>query len=197
MDELLSADGTQVGELQIPSTPQGVIVVTPADRAARAAITAALHDAHFATLHLGADDPQPVSHAGPSVRQLTKRVLVAADVISAHPALSNLPIGIFGTDAGGVAALAAACARPERFRAIVSRGSSPDLGSVLDGVRAATLFIADGLDDASIVLNQEAMTRVKGIAELEILPAAPAFDDPGSAAHVARLARRWFARFLP
>jgi hypothetical protein len=37
---------------------------------------------------------------------------------------------------------------------------------------------------------------VRGIAELEILPVIPDWNDAETVAHVAQLARRWFGRFL-
>jgi dienelactone hydrolase len=113
--------------------------------------------------------------------------------------LASLPVGVYGTECGGSAALAAATERPEAFRAIVARDGAPPLaGAAFGGVRAATLLIVNAEDTAAIAFSQDAMTRVQGIAEIEVLVTSGAgFDESETRAQVARLARRWFTRFLP
>jgi pimeloyl-ACP methyl ester carboxylesterase len=194
----LRSTATHVGELQVPDLPLGVVVVADGDAHAQL-MTEELHDAYFATLQL---DPEAIilglNHSRASMRALVDQVLSAADWIGGRPDLADLPVGVFGYDAGGSAALAAATERPHAFRAVVSRDGQPFLaGSTLVGVRAATLLIVDAQDEASIAFSQDAMTRVEGIAELEILAAGETLDSARTRAQVARLARRWFARFLP
>jgi dienelactone hydrolase len=196
MDHLLST--STVGELHVPDLPQGLVVVANDGEASCEIMAEALHEAHFATLQLatGAAGDDSGSHA--SVKALRDQLLAATDWIGACPELAGLPIGLFGTDAGGTAALAAATERPTVFRAVVSRDGRPVLaGSALQELRAATLLIVGDQDDASVAFSQDAMARVQGIAEIEILAATDALDEAGTSAHVARLARRWFERFLP
>ena len=189
MSQLLGSS-TGVGELRVPQAPLGIILVMD-DQPGLVRDT--LEAAHFATLQLdnGALANAPASRA--YVRGIIDQLLGAADWIAGRQELAGLGVGVFGSAAGGSAALAAATERPTAFRAIVALDGRPALGgSALGGVLAATLLIADGQDDASVAFSQDAMTRVQGIAELEIIGAA----DPGTPVHVANLARRWFARFL-
>ncbi len=190
MSQLLgSANG--VGELRVPQAPLGIIVVMDEQPGV---VRDTLDAARFATLQF--DSGTFVPDGVPSrecVRAMIDQLLAATDWIAARQELAGLGVGIFGSAAGGSAALAAAAERPTAFRAIVARDGRPMLGgSALGGVLAATLLIADGQDDASVAFSQDAMARVQGIAELEIIGAT----DAGTAAHVANLARRWFARFL-
>ncbi len=199
MAESLPLVATAVGELRIPRSPHGIVVVA-GNGPASAVVRDTLHKSQFATLQLSGIVPAPRKDApsAADVRQRTEQVLAAADILDEHPELSGLPLGIFGSRAGGGAALAASAARPGAFRALVLRDGHPQVtGRILDAVRAATLLIVDGQDDRAISLNQEMMTRVNGIAELEILPSTPGtYEDPRTLAQVAQLARRWFDRFL-
>ncbi|HSL20771.1 MAG TPA: hypothetical protein VK886_04495 [Vicinamibacterales bacterium] len=199
MDQLLNIDPAIWGELRVPPSPQGlVLVMDSVEGDAAAALATILHLASFATFRLDQVCATPTAPAV-HVRNLTNLLLAAAEWVEGRPELNGLPVGLFGAHAGGGAALAAAARRPDAFRAVVSRAGLPHLsGAALDGVRAATLLIADRQDHSSVAFGQEAMARVAGIAELEILPGAPStYDDAGTAAHVAHLARRWFTRFLP
>jgi dienelactone hydrolase len=190
MSQLLGS-ATGVGELRVPQAPLGIIVVFDEQPAV---VRDTLDAARFVTLQL--DSAAFGSDALASrayIRGIIDQLLAATDWIAARGELAGLAVGVFGSAAGGSAALAAATERPTAFRAIVARDGRPTLGgSALGGVLAATLFIADGQDDAAVAFSQDAMTRVQGIAELEILGAS----DAGTPAHVASLARRWFARFL-
>src|SRR5207253_4904763 len=85
---------------------------------------------------------------------------------------------------------AAASDRPERVRAIVSRGGRPDLaGPVLPRVRQPTLLIVGGDDDVVIELNRQALRELSGIKQMMIVPGAThLFEDPGALEQVAALA---------
>ncbi len=196
MAETLPLVATAVGDLRIPQEPRGVVMVAGDGEASRA-VREILHEGHFATLQLTGRNEASAPTAL-EVRDRTERLLEAADLIARHAELAGLPAGIFGPDATGGAALAAAAGRPGTFRALVLRDGQPRVtGLVFDAIRAATLLIVDGMDDRSIALNQEMMTRVNGIAELELLSNAPGtLEDARTLAQVAQLARRWFDRFL-
>jgi len=92
----------------------------------------------------------------------------------------------------------AAAERPERVRAVVSRGGRPDLaGDELPLVTAPTLLIVGGLDTEVIRLNMLAQTRLGGPSQLEIVAGAGhLFEAPGALERVAALARDWFRRHL-
>ena len=93
---------------------------------------------------------------------------------------------------------AAAADRPERVRAVVSRGGRPDLaGPVLPRVRQPTLLIVGGEDDVVMDLNRLALRELGGIKQLVIIPGAThLFEEPGALEQVAALAREWFLRYL-
>src|SRR4030088_2080080 len=73
-----------------------------------------------------------------------------------------LPVGLFGASTGGGAALVAAARRADRVHGVVSRGGRPDLAAEeWPHVRAPTLLIVGGRDNAVIELNKEAMKQMK------------------------------------
>jgi pimeloyl-ACP methyl ester carboxylesterase len=107
-------------------------------------------------------------------------------------------MGYFGASTGAAAALRAAADVGSRIKAVVSRGGRPDMAeSALDRVQAPTLLIVGGRDDVVIELNQRAFERLRGVKELVIVPGAThLFEEPGALEEVARLAARWFGRYL-
>jgi len=129
---------------------------------------------------------------------LADRLIGAIDWLEQQPETRELSIGLFGASTGAAAALQAAAARPNRVRAVVSRGGRPDLaGEALEHVQAPTLLIV-GADDASVIpLNDEALRRIKAPAEMKLVPGAShLFEEPGTLAAASALARDWFVRYL-
>jgi pimeloyl-ACP methyl ester carboxylesterase len=93
----------------------------------------------------------------------------------------------------------AAAQRPDRVRAVVSRGGRPDLAGVdvLARVRAPTLLIVGGRDDVVLDLTRRALALMNGEKRLEIVPGAThLFEEPGTLERVASLAGGWFVEFL-
>ncbi len=129
---------------------------------------------------------------------LAKRLTAAVDWAHQRPELQSLPIGLFGASTGAAAALIAAARRPDRVKAVVSRGGRPDLArEALAQVKAPTLLIVGGLDFPVIELNQEAGRLLKTTWRLEIVPGAThLFEEPGTLEEVARLTSEWFCRYL-
>ena len=131
---------------------------------------------------------------------LSARLVAAIDWLGWEPATRELGVGVFGASTGGAAALVAAARLPDRVGAVVSRGGRPDLADVdLPNVKAPTLLIVGGLDEAVIDLNQRAMARMKPETpvRLEIVPGAThLFEEPGALERVAHLARDWFTQHL-
>jgi putative phosphoribosyl transferase len=138
--------------------------------------------------------------ADPSTRfqidLLTERLLAATDWAAAGADTQELPLLYFGASTGAAAALRAAAERPDRARAIVSRGGRPDLaGAALAGVRAPTLLIVGGWDDVVLELNRRALARLTCERDLVIVPGAThLFEEPGALERVAQLAASWFLR---
>jgi putative phosphoribosyl transferase len=129
---------------------------------------------------------------------LAHRLTGAIDWLEQQPETRELPIGLFGASTGAAAALQAAAARPNRVRAVVSRGGRPDLaGEALELVRAPTLLIVGAEDTPVIPLNDGALRRMKAPAEMRLVPGAShLFEEPGTLAAASALARDWFVRNL-
>jgi pimeloyl-ACP methyl ester carboxylesterase len=129
---------------------------------------------------------------------LAERLVVAVDWLASDPASAGLSVGLFGASTGGAAALVAAAERPDRVRAVVSRGGRADLaGEALARVQAPTLLLVGGNDDVVIGLNEEAYAQMHGEVRLEIVPGAThLFEEPGTLERVAEAARDWFIGHL-
>jgi pimeloyl-ACP methyl ester carboxylesterase len=129
---------------------------------------------------------------------LARRLTATTEWLGEQPATQRLDMGYFGASTGAAAALRAAADVGSRIKAIVSRGGRPDMAeSALDRVQAPTLLIVGGRDDVVIELNQRAFERLRGVEELVIVPGAThLFEEPGALEEVARLAARWFGRYL-
>lgn len=132
------------------------------------------------------------------IAMLADRLGGLTDRIASEESTRGLSVGLFGASTGAAAALIAAARRPERVRAVVSRGGRPDLaGEELRAVHQPTLFIVGERDPIVIELNQEAMERVPGETRLEIIPTAThLFEERGTLEQVAHLAEIWFLRHL-
>ncbi|HVO04045.1 MAG TPA: hypothetical protein VMT54_17740 [Candidatus Cybelea sp.] len=130
---------------------------------------------------------------------LAWRLLDVIGWLNAEPSAKALPLGLFGASTGAGAALLAAAERPERIRAIVSRGGRPDLaGAALERVRTPTLLIVGGADYGVIELNQAALARLHGPRSLKIVPGAThLFSEPGALDAVIELAAGWFEDHFP
>jgi len=110
---------------------------------------------------------------------------------------SALRIGHFGASTGAAAALVAA-SRDESIGAVVSRGGRPDLaGEALALVKAPTLLIVGGRDEAVLEMNRGALERMTCERRLEIVPGAThLFEEPGTLDRAGALARDWLTRWL-
>jgi dienelactone hydrolase len=129
---------------------------------------------------------------------LALRLTAAIDWLATQPTLKELPIGLFGASTGAAAALVAAADRPDLVRAVVSRGGRPDLanGSLLR-VKAPTMLIVGGYDEAVLVLNEQAKSRMPGEVSLKIVPRAThLFEEPGALSHASDYAAAWFWKHL-
>jgi dienelactone hydrolase len=202
-------DVTLAGGLSAPPNAQGVVVFAHGSGSGRfsprnRAVAAALVDAGLATLLM--DLLTPVEEAEDlrtarlrfDVQLLGERVIGAIDWLASQAALGELPVGCFGASTGAAAALIAAAERPERVRAVVSRGGRPDLArDALPRVTAPTLLIVGGRDTEVIALNRFAQSLLAGECKLEIVPGAGhLFEEPGALERVSTLARDWFLHHL-
>ncbi|ULR55500.1 phosphoribosyltransferase [Streptomyces deccanensis] len=112
---------------------------------------------------------------------------------------TGVPVSYFGASTGAAATLEAATAPGADIRAIVSRGGRPDLATpaVLGRVRTPTLFVVGSLDTRVLSLNRLAADRLRCEHRLAVVPGAThLFEEPGTLATVAELARDWFTTHL-
>jgi putative phosphoribosyl transferase len=197
------------GTLVIPEESQGVVVFAHGSGSSRFSprnryVAEALQERRLGTLLMDLLTPDEealdarTAHLRFDIPLLAERVVAAVDWLSEQDDTVDLAVGAFGASTGAAAALVAAARRPERIRAIVSRGGRPDLAAQdLPRVRAPTLLIVGGADTAVIGMNEQALERLQVEARLEIVPGAThLFEEPGALEEVARLAGEWFARFL-
>ncbi|HEX21809.1 MAG TPA: alpha/beta hydrolase [Chromatiales bacterium] len=133
------------------------------------------------------------------IPMLGQRTVATVDWLTGQPQLTNLPLGLFGASTGAAAALHAAAERPERVRAVVSRGGRPDLAMAdLPRVQTPTLLIVGGRDVPVIGMNEEAARHLRAPHQLAIVEGAThLFEEPGTLEKAAGLARDWFLRYLP
>jgi putative phosphoribosyl transferase len=201
IDDRLSLPGT----LSLPPHPVGVVLFAHGSGSSRHSprnlfVAGRLFDANLGWLMFDLlTDAEAASRANVfDIPLLAARLRAAADWIAQYPATRDLPIGYFGASTGAAAALRAAVG-DARIRAIVSRGGRPDLaGDVLRHIRAPTLLIVGGADRTVLELNGQALTALRGVRELIVVPRAThLFQEPGALEAVATHAAQWFRRYLP
>jgi putative phosphoribosyl transferase len=129
---------------------------------------------------------------------LASRLAAATGWLRGQPAAAGSRIGYFGASTGAAAALWAASQPGSEIAAVVSRGGRPDLAIPrLSWVRAPTLLIVGGLDQAVLGMNRQAHEHLTCESQLTVVPGAShLFEEPGTLEQVADLAREWFTRHL-
>lgn len=197
---------TLEGNLSVPIDACGMVLFVHGSGSSRQSprnrfVAQTLNDARLATLLFDLLTPEEEAVDARlrfDIGLLAIRLGFATDWILQEPAAGSLRIGYFGASTGGGAALLTAAARLESVSAIVSRGGRPDLaGASLPSVRAPTLLIVGGADEAVIEMNREAMARMQCEVKLELIPGAThLFEEPGALERVADLAGEWFRRHL-
>ena len=198
------------GALSLPEEPKGVVVFAHGSGSSRHSprnqyVAEVLQHAGLGTLLLDllTQDEDAIDQFTRQFRfdinLLSNRLTGAMDWLEQQPETGELGVGLFGASTGAAAALRAAAARPSAVRAVVSRGGRPDLaGNALRDVQAPTLLIVGGDDGQVIPLNEAARQQLPAVSELALVPGAShLFEEPGTLATAAGLARDWFLRYLP
>ena len=129
---------------------------------------------------------------------LARRLTQVTGWLRAQPAAAEAAIGYFGASTGAAAALWAAAETGAGIAAVVSRGGRPDLARPrLAAVTAPTLLIVGGRDEVVLDLNRRAQAELRCENRLAVVPGAThLFEEPGTLAAAAALARDWFVRHL-
>ena len=201
--------------LQVPSRLRGVLLLADAGLAGPSGPTAsaawdrghrflasAWNEASFATLHVGllADgerDEAVASRVRFDVALLASRLAAATDFLSTLRQVADLPVGYFGAGTGAAVALHCAASRSD-VRAVVSRSGRLDLAMTrLDQVKAPTLLLVAGSDEAVQRVNRQAASTLRCTKELvTIHGAGHLFEEAGAMAQAASVATVFFARHL-
>ncbi len=199
---VVSGDVELAGTLVVPPRASGTVVFAHGSGSSRHSprnryVARVLNDAGLATLLIDLlTVTEEVDRASVfDVVLLAARLGDAERWASAVPGLAGLPIGYFGASTGAAAALWAASEPGSDVAAVVSRGGRPDLaGPRLAAVAAPTLLIVGGNDDVVLELNRQAQAMLRCQSRLSIVPGAShLFEEPGTLAQAAGLARDWFA----
>jgi len=197
------------GDLVVPAGARGVVVFAHGSGSSRLSprnqqVAEGLQEAGLGTLLMdlltaeeGAEDEQG-SHLRFNIELLAARLTDAVDWVEGNEATARLRIGCFGASTGAAAALVTAARRPDKVKAVVSRGGRPDLaGTMLALVDAPTLLIVGGRDYTVLELNRHAFEQLRCEKELQVVPGAThLFEEAGAMDRVAALARDWFGEWL-
>ncbi|MET9800648.1 dienelactone hydrolase family protein [Streptomyces sp. NPDC006368] len=200
-----AGDAPLVGDLSLPADAHGLVSFAHGSGSSRhsprnRAVAGVLRDAGLGTLlvDLLTQAEERVDMVTAALRfdipLLGRRMTATVDWLAAQPDTARLPVGLFGASTGAAAALVAAAERPERVRAVVSRGGRPDLaGDALAAVRAPVLFVVGGADHHVLRLNEEAAERLRAPYRIHVVPGAThLFEEPGALEQAAAAARDWF-----
>jgi putative phosphoribosyl transferase len=193
------------GDLATPGHPIGIVVFAHGSGSSRfsprnRAVALALNRGGLGTLLFDLLMPQEELDRSNvfDIRLLTQRLMGATRWLQEQPEAKDLPVGYFGASTGAAAALVAAAELAEEIGAVVSRGGRPDLaGPRLADVRAPTLLIVGGHDEAVLEMNRSAQALLHCPNDLAIVVGAThLFEEPGALDQVATLAVAWFTRHL-
>jgi putative phosphoribosyl transferase len=192
------------GELSLPVDPTGVIVFSRTNNDAfggreDAPLAAVLRRHGFATLtfDLLTPDEEMIDAKTRGIHGdlalLARRLIDTIDWLGVQATTAELPIGLVGEGAGAAAAFVAACVRPDRIVALVSRSENPDHAApVLGRVHAPALLIVPNDGALAMRANESTYRDLRGTKELVRYNAGPDAAD-----ELSRLVLAWFTTHLP
>jgi putative phosphoribosyl transferase len=203
--EVRAGDVTLGGHLTVPAGAEALVVFAHGSGSSRHSprngyVASVLHGAHLGTLLF--DLLTPVEEHDRAkvfdIPLLGSRLSAVTRWTRAQPSLGDAPVGYFGASTGAGAALWAAAEPEPDVGAVVSRGGRPDLARPrLAAVRAPTLLIVGGNDQAVLELNRAAQAEMRAMTRLAVVPGAShLFEEPGTLQAAAELARDWFTEHL-
>jgi putative phosphoribosyl transferase len=132
------------------------------------------------------------------IELLARRLSSATAWLGSREDTAASAVGYLGASTGAGAALWSASEPAARVAAVVSRGGRPDLaGPRLSSVRAPTMLIVGSLDSEVLELNRKAKAMMRCPNQLAVVQGAShLFEEPGTLAAAAILARDWFNEYL-
>ena len=202
----LVVEGTHLnGDLTVPEGATGLVLFAHGSGSSRNSprnryVAEALNRAGLATLLFDLLTPAEEEDRGNvfDIELLGSRLAGVTRWVRSQPNLRALPVGYFGASTGAGAAMWAAAEPDLHIAGVVSRGGRPELaGRRIEAVRAPTLLIVGGRDEAVIELNQRAARQLTCEHQLVVVRGAThVFPERGALETVARLARDWFVDHL-
>jgi putative phosphoribosyl transferase len=196
---------TLEGHLHLPEPVTGVVLFAHGSGSSRHSprnrfVASVLQRAGLGTLLLDLLSPEEeLTRANVfDIELLAGRLAAATRWLGTRPDSAAGRVGYFGASTGAGAALWAAAEPGSTVAAVVSRGGRPDLaGPRLADVAAPTLLIVGGADEMVLELNRRAQAQLRCPNELAVVEGAThLFEEPGTLAEAAILARDWFTRYL-
>ena len=193
------------GYLTVPQDAPGIVVFAHGSGSSRHSprnryVARVLNDAGLGTLLFDLLTPdEEVNRANVfDIGLLARRLTAVTGWLRAQPRAARAAVGYFGASTGAAAALWAAAGPGAGIFAVVSRGGRPDLARPrLAAVTAPTLLIVGGNDDVVLDLNRRAQAELRCENHLAVVPGAThLFEEPGTLAAAAALARDWFLSHL-
>jgi putative phosphoribosyl transferase len=193
------------GHLHLPEPARGVVVFAHGSGSSRHSprnrfVADVLYQAGLGTLLVDllspAEERERVNVF--DIELLAGRLAAVTAWVRRRPEAESCLVGYFGASTGAGAALWAAADSPGAIAAVVSRGGRPDLAMRrLVEVTAPTLLIVGGEDLAVLELNRKALAGLPPPSRLAVVEGARhLFEEAGTLAEAAILARDWFVRFL-
>jgi len=202
----IAVDGNRLGgHLTVPDGAHEIVVFAHGSGSSRHSprnryVATVLHDAGLGTLLFDLLTPdEELDRANVfDIPLLARRLVDVTAWMRAQPEGRGASIGYFGASTGAGAALWAAAEPGADVAAVVSRGGRPDLAMArLADVRAPTLLIVGARDATVLALNAEAETQMRCPVRLSVVAGAThLFEEPGTLAEAAALARDWFVEHL-
>jgi putative phosphoribosyl transferase len=193
------------GHLRLPDEPRGVVVFAHGSGSSRHSprnrfVASVLYQGGLGTLLLDLLTPDEERNRACvfDIEFLAERLTAATRWLKARPDTSRARVGYFGASTGAAAALTAAAQLGPDIAAVVSRGGRPDLAwEWLDHVSAPTLLLVGSRDTTVLDLNRQSQARLTCPNRLTVVRGAThLFEEPGTLAEVAILAKEWFVEHL-
>ncbi|MEO5781572.1 MAG: phosphoribosyltransferase [Arthrobacter oryzae] len=193
------------GHLHLPVPAHGVVLFAHGSGSSRHSprnryVAGVLQQAGLGTLLLDLLTPAEERNRANvfDIPLLARRLASATAWLAGRADTATSSIGYFGASTGAAAALWAASGPSARVAAIVSRGGRPELaGPRLSDVSAPTLLIVGSFDYEVVELNRRAKAMLHCPNQLAVVQGAThLFEETGTLAAAAILARDWFVRYL-
>lgn len=193
------------GRLTVPHQPRGIVVFAHGSGSSRHSprnrfVATVLQSAGLATLLFDLLTPEEEANRANvfDIGLLADRLVGVTLWLQSARDAAGLPVGYFGASTGAGAALCAAADPQVEIFAVVSRGGRPDLaGACLPRVQAPTLLIVGSRDHTVLELNRQAASAMTAPCQIAVVPGAThLFEEPGTLAQAATLAREWFTDHL-